>query len=410
MKKKREARQGPAGLVAFHASMRQSMAAEGGLTVSLATEIMQRLTMVHEWCDEQGVGIETLPPMSRRAACELTRIIMQAGEGKGCAETKSDLVPARAAANAFSIRGLVATVSGWLDRLAASRSPAPRTLFRQDALDWLGELDKKLIKRGGSIPALPEVQQRLLARVAAWCESPWHESIPGAAAVFEEALVAAMPRALFGLGAPVRPAVRYLPADGRLWKTERQAGVPVFTISELFLLDSSGDTPLRLARLLSGQAGRSASRERRAVRDWVHSPQVVSYILRLGRDLVHDRSLARGLVRDLDTLWQMINERDFGGRLTRPGLEWTRRVAHCRTGYYDSMTDRIAISMALDDETVPEYVVDFVLYHEMLHQAARLDILEGRGRVHDAAFRREEKRHARYDDAEKFLRTLASKR
>ncbi len=407
MKRRSTKTAAPTGVVAFHARVRRGIAAEGGLSISLASAIMEQLQAVHAWCAAQGVGLDALPPMTRRAAGELTRLIMEAAEGKGRLSEPA-VLPVRT--SACSITGLAKTVSGWLDRLAASRSPAARTLFREDAHEWLAMIRARLARKGCATPELPLSQQRLCARVEAWCETPWHEAIPRSAEVFEQTLALAMPPAFFGMKASRLPVVRYLPVDGRLWQVTRKGGVPEFSVSEMFLLDGQAEVPLRLARLLSGQAGRAAARERRFLREWIQSEAVVDYILRIGRDIVHERDGARGIVRDLDLLWQRINERDFNNRLSRPGLEWTRRVAHCRTGYYDAMTDRIAISVALDDESVPEYVLDFVLYHEMLHQAARLDILRGRGRVHDARFRGEERRHPRYAEAEAFLRGLARRR
>jgi len=393
------------GVVAFHSRVRRGIAEQGGLTLALASAIMEQLERVHAWCAQHGRRIDSLPPMTRRAVEDLTRIIMEAGSGKG--EIREEASPVE---RGWSVPGLQRKVTGWLDRLAAARNPAARTLYREDALEWMASLRSLMEYKGCRQDDLPVNEQRLLARFSAWCETPWHEVIPAAAEVFEGTLMEGMPPAFFGMKTAQRPGLRYLPVDGRLWQVTRRGRLPEFSISEMFLLDGSLEVPRRLARLLSGQAGRLAARERRFLRDWIRSGTVVDYILRIGRDVCPGEGGARGMVRDLVGYWERINERDFAGRLGRPDLGWTRRVAHCRTGYYDAMTDRIVISAALDDAAVPEYVLDFVLYHEMLHQASRLDILTGRGRVHDRDFRIEEQRHPRYHEAEAFLRGLAHKR
>ena len=80
-----------------------------------------------------------------------------------------------------------------------------------------------------------------------------------------------------------------------------------------------------------------------------------------------DSGASRGVMYDLEEMFQEINGRFFKGVLSPCRLEWGRQRAHNRTGLYDPAARCIRISPVLDDPSVPSYVVEFVLYHEMLH-------------------------------------------
>jgi len=55
---------------------------------------------------------------------------------------------------------------------------------------------------------------------------------------------------------------------------------------------------------------------------------------------------------------------------------------------------------------VPECVVAYVLYHEMLHVKHPMKFARCRRESHSPEFRKEEKRFADYDRAMKFLKRL----
>jgi hypothetical protein len=59
---------------------------------------------------------------------------------------------------------------------------------------------------------------------------------------------------------------------------------------------------------------------------------------------------------------------------------------------------------------VPEFLVEFVLYHEMLHMKHQPRLVNGRRVYHTAAFRADEKRFARYEQALEWIDRLATRR
>jgi hypothetical protein len=59
---------------------------------------------------------------------------------------------------------------------------------------------------------------------------------------------------------------------------------------------------------------------------------------------------------------------------------------------------------------VPEFLVEFVLYHEMLHMKHRPKLSNGRRVYHTAAFRADERRFDYYDAAMAELEKLSNRK
>lgn len=113
---------------------------------------------------------------------------------------------------------------------------------------------------------------------------------------------------------------------------------------------------------------------------------------------------ARGRHYDLDPLFDAINSDYFEGTLPKPQLSWTQRTARTVLGRYDFEQNVIFVSRALDSDGVPSHVVEYILFHEMLHVKHGTEIKNLREIAHTPEFRREEKRFAHYDLAQKWLR------
>jgi hypothetical protein len=141
-----------------------------------------------------------------------------------------------------------------------------------------------------------------------------------------------------------------------------------------------------------------------------HGRAIDEYV-REHRDLIRRTSprtdaqlLARGRVHDLADIYTAINARHFEGRV-RARIGWGRRAPGGRRrsikmGVYFHEQKIIRIHPALDDDRVPRYFVEMVVFHEMLHQifppAASED---GRRTVHGRAFREAERRYPNYERA-----------
>jgi len=111
-----------------------------------------------------------------------------------------------------------------------------------------------------------------------------------------------------------------------------------------------------------------------------------------------------GAHHDLAPLFESLNHRYFEGALARPHLGWSARVWRSQLGCFDPALCQIVLNRQLDRPEVPEYVVAYVLYHEMLHQKHPIRFVRCRRESHSAAFRHEEKHFADYPRAMKFLK------
>jgi len=91
-----------------------------------------------------------------------------------------------------------------------------------------------------------------------------------------------------------------------------------------------------------------------------------------------------------------------------PKLSWSKTVSGHRFGHWDPDHGVVVISQILDDPDVPEFVLDYVLYHELLHVLHPVRMGSGTKRiVHGAAFRRDERRFARWQEGEEWIAKLA---
>ena len=111
---------------------------------------------------------------------------------------------------------------------------------------------------------------------------------------------------------------------------------------------------------------------------------------------------------DLQKIFDSLAIRCFGEGMDAK-ITWGRRVRPKRgqrslqLGNYVPDERLIRIHPALDQSWVPEYVVEGVVYHEMLHHDLPAVVNEsGQHRFHTAAFRKRERLYEHHDAAEKW--------
>ena len=109
----------------------------------------------------------------------------------------------------------------------------------------------------------------------------------------------------------------------------------------------------------------------------------------------------------MNAMFDDINARFFAGTLRKPHLGWSTRGWRRQFGSYDPGPDQILLNKRMDRPDVPRYVVEYVLYHEMLHvkhptRKSGCTLLS-----HSPEFRAEEKLFPEFDRARKALDRLA---
>lgn len=115
----------------------------------------------------------------------------------------------------------------------------------------------------------------------------------------------------------------------------------------------------------------------------------------------------RGRHRSLRAAFDRVNVRCFNGALTPPDLRWSPKRSRRTLGSYQHQKDRLIVSRVFDSPRVPLYVLDYLIYHELLHKfLGEEERVNGRRRPHHRLFKELERRFERYAEAEAFLRKL----
>jgi hypothetical protein len=206
--------------------------------------------------------------------------------------------------------------------------------------------------------------------------------------------------------------VRFYPYAGVHHTIRIRSGKVFVRISDIFK-----EAPLNVHRALAFilvaklLSKRTPDVHERVYKDFACTPKVLraSDIVRRrrGRKMI---SSSRGQVYDLDKMFQRINKRYFDNALEKPTLTWSQRKTRRILGHHDSVHDTITISKTLDSREVPEWFVEYILYHEMLHIKHPARLVNGRRYYHTSAFRNDEMRFEYFDEAMEWLETLATLR
>lgn len=125
-----------------------------------------------------------------------------------------------------------------------------------------------------------------------------------------------------------------------------------------------------------------------------------------GRKIV---STPIGEVYNLTEIFLRLNAIYFQSSIKKPILTWSARQTYRILGHHDATHETIVISKSLDDAKVPLYVVEFVVFHEMLHIYHPTAHRNGRRYNHTPQFRRDEKKFAFYEQSEKWIEENARK-
>jgi hypothetical protein len=143
------------------------------------------------------------------------------------------------------------------------------------------------------------------------------------------------------------------------------------------------------------------------IRAFAETEEYSDVVLELDMVAELDGESAQGRFYDLDALFEIVNQQYFQGTLTKPRLVWSGIFSSRKFGHYERVRDRIVLSQTLDSDRVPQYTVEFVLYHELLHKYHGTQWVNGKCLVHTPEFRRSERQFAQYLEAEDSLKRLA---
>nr|WP_216612698.1 hypothetical protein [Myxococcus xanthus] len=192
------------------------------------------------------------------------------------------------------------------------------------------------------------------------------------------------------LGMPVRLSV----TDNRstMVSFRRGSAVLALRLHHMFL-----DAPEPVVRAVADYAGRGHRTAGAILDEYIRGQQ--PRIRQMRRESDADLN-PRGRCFDLQALYDATN-RDFFQGLIQARIGWgrmppRRRRKSIRLGVYDHQTREIRIHPALDTPEVPSFFVEFIIFHEMLHQLFPSTGRGGRRVHHPRAFRERERTFPHY--------------
>ncbi len=114
----------------------------------------------------------------------------------------------------------------------------------------------------------------------------------------------------------------------------------------------------------------------------------------------------RGHYYDLDEVFEDLNARFFHGLMARPRMSWSQSKTRRILGHYDPAHNAIVISRVFDHPQVPRFVVEYIVYHEMLHLKHPVKLRGSRRCVHSSEFQADEKLFPMLAEANEFMKRL----
>jgi hypothetical protein len=176
------------------------------------------------------------------------------------------------------------------------------------------------------------------------------------------------------------------------------------------LLEGAPEPILRaIAHILLAKMYRQPIDRARAARyrKYIGSHELVrkAHLVRQMRGHKRLRS-ARGFFYDLDLVFEDLNTRFFHGLMARPRMSWSQLRTRRILGHYDPAHNAIIISRIFDHPAVPAFVLEYIVYHEMLHLKHPVRMRGSRRCVHSPEFQAEEKLFPHIAQANAFLKRL----
>jgi len=187
-------------------------------------------------------------------------------------------------------------------------------------------------------------------------------------------------------------------------KWKRSCGWIEFEVS-----DYMKDAPMEVLKgvaetIFSRITRRSSNAYSDAMIEWMTSDDFVRkkqrFYLKRSKNL---KKTHVGEHRDLNASYKRLIDMGLVSRDENLLISWTKQPNVKRIGYCSVLMKVIAISSVFDTQTIPEFVTDFVLYHELIHLGKGFDPFDQR---HGVDFKALEDLHPSRKEAEDWLKRL----
>ena len=228
-------------------------------------------------------------------------------------------------------------------------------------------------------------------------------TVPGGAALFQRVYTR-----LGCAGRPPRFRVEFYPYSSLVLTIRRREDAVWVRLSDLLLRAPLNVLEAAAALLLSRVYRRRAPAALTApYLEYARSDRTRARINHMrGRRIRPGAAGPQGRHFDLEKLFEELNARYFDGKLQRPHIGWSSRSWRRQFGCYDPGPNHILLNRRMDRPGVPQFAVEYVLFHEMLHLRYPVDHRGVRRRVHTREFRAAEKLFPQLSEAKGILKGL----
>lgn len=355
----------------------------------LREEVAESIRAVDQILAEHGRRVDALPAPSRRAYEFLTRINLEGIE-------TSESAPEEDYENS-SVRlpGLKRFIEGVLDELTLADQP------NLDAIQGRISRSSRNVERqlqAGGVEAqhLTEESRALRGWLAYFSDrenlDAYAAALGQARTVFEQAVKRSNRFQL-----PI--LIHFRPMKG-LYRIRQFKNASKVTLPVPMLSFDAGDFTVLAEMVFAG----SGDKQQIVEKTYSEPYQTILAELEALAGVIEQTA---GVVHDLAASFGRVNATYFKDAMSRPRFTWSRTFTGREFGHYDPVRDTVMVSASLDDANVPEFVVDFVIYHELLHKKHGVRWNNGRRIVHTAEFQREERCFKQFSESEAVLNKLA---
>lgn len=112
----------------------------------------------------------------------------------------------------------------------------------------------------------------------------------------------------------------------------------------------------------------------------------------------------QGKYFNLETIFGKLNSLYFSNELSVKYLGWSKNRSFTRLGYFDKERDLLVISQIFDSRKVPLNVLEYLVYHEMLHIFIPTTKKNERRIIHSKAFKEQEKKFPEYSYIQNWIK------
>lgn len=105
-------------------------------------------------------------------------------------------------------------------------------------------------------------------------------------------------------------------------------------------------------------------------------------------------------------LAKVVGEYGFASDVKLPSVAWSRNKSRRRLAFFDEALNQIVVSRLFDSPRVPLFVVEYLVFHELLHAKHTPFYERGKSlqcRVHHRVFKKEEQSFKYYGEAENWI-------